>query len=219
VLPLYPAIAILIAGVLERGALSKSRWLMHGTVGWVLMPLAVAIVSVAGFIVLAHVLGFLVWPFAAGALVMGLFAWWLYEVDGAEYAMLRAIIASFLVAVTLFGIVLSSLPGLFPSVAMAQALRDSECDQPEAASAGYHEPSFVFLAGTRTLLTDGSGAADFLSQGSCRFAFIEQRQERSFVQRAEALRLRYWQVTRIDGFNISNGRRIAVSVFRSSETP
>jgi 4-amino-4-deoxy-L-arabinose transferase-like glycosyltransferase len=219
VLPLYPAIAILIAGVLERGALSKSRWLMHGTVGWVLMPAAVAIASVAGFIVLAHELGFLVWPFAAGALVMGLFAWWLYDVDGAEYAMLRAIIAAFLVAVTLFGIVLSSLPGLFPSVTMAQVLHDSDCEAPEAAAVGYHEPSLVFLAGTRTLLTDGAGAADFLRQGPCRYAFIEQRHERGFVQRAEALGLRYRQVTKIDGFNISNGRRVSMSVFRSSGQP
>ena len=30
-LPLYPAIAILIAGILERGALSKARWMVHGT--------------------------------------------------------------------------------------------------------------------------------------------------------------------------------------------
>src|SRR5262249_44086059 len=33
VLPLYPAIAILIAGVLESGGLSKSRWIARGTVG------------------------------------------------------------------------------------------------------------------------------------------------------------------------------------------
>jgi hypothetical protein len=100
---------------------------------------------------------------------------------------------------------------------MAQVLRDSDCEAPEAAAAGYHEPSLVFLAGTKTLLTDGAGAADFLRQGGCRFAFIEQRHERSFVQRAEGLGLRYRQVTKIDGINISNGRRVSLSVFRSSE--
>ena len=34
VLPLYPAIAILIAGVVERHALSRRLWLMRGTVSW-----------------------------------------------------------------------------------------------------------------------------------------------------------------------------------------
>ena len=34
------------------------------------------------------------------------------------------------------------------------------------------------MTGTSTLLTDGSGAADFLGQGSCRFALVEYRSER-----------------------------------------
>ena len=41
------------------------------------------------------------------------------------------------------------------------------------------------MTGTSTVLTDGSGAADFLGQGSCRFALVESRTERAFVQRAE----------------------------------
>ncbi|MGE4165451.1 MAG: ArnT family glycosyltransferase [Xanthobacteraceae bacterium] len=219
VLPVYPAIAILIAGVLERGGLSKARWLIHGTIGWVLLPAAIAVVSIVGFVVLSRDLGFVAWPFAAGAVVMGLFAWWLYDVDGAEYAMLRAIVAAFLTVVTVYGVVLPSLPALFPSVAMTQALHDSDCDEPLVAAVGYHEPSLVFLAGTRTLLTDGAGAADFLRQGACRFAFVEQRHERSFAQRAQAIGLRYAPLPRIEGFNISNGRRISVSVFRTGDEP
>ena len=38
VLPLYPAIAILIAGILGSGNLSRSRWLVRGTIGWFLFP-------------------------------------------------------------------------------------------------------------------------------------------------------------------------------------
>ena len=38
VLPLYPAIAILIAGILEGGGLVTKRWLVRGTVGWFLFP-------------------------------------------------------------------------------------------------------------------------------------------------------------------------------------
>ena len=43
VLPLYPAIAILIAGILEGGGLVTKRWLVRGTVGWFLFPAAIAI--------------------------------------------------------------------------------------------------------------------------------------------------------------------------------
>ena len=58
---------------------------------------------------------------------------------------------------------------------MARALRNVTCVGPKIASAGFHEPSLVFLTDTSTLLTDGSRAADFLGQGSCRFALVESR--------------------------------------------
>jgi hypothetical protein len=74
------------------------------------------------------------------------------------------------------------------------------------------------MTDTETLLTDGSGAADFLGQGSCRFALVEQRSERGFVQRAEAIGLRYNMATRIDGYNISQGRAISVAIYRSEAT-
>jgi hypothetical protein len=74
------------------------------------------------------------------------------------------------------------------------------------------------MTDTSTLLTDGSRAADFLSQGTCRFALVEQRSERAFVQRAEAVGLRYNVATRIEGYNISQGRAISVSIFRSEGT-
>ena len=66
-----------------------------------------------------------------------------------------------------------TLTPLFPSVEIARVLRNVVCVGPKAAAAGYHEPSLVFMTGTSTLLTDGSGAADFLGQGSCRFALVE----------------------------------------------
>jgi hypothetical protein len=89
---------------------------------------------------------------------------------------------------------------------------------PKAAAAGFHEPSLVFMTGSATLLTDGSGAADFLNQGSCRFALVEARAERNFVQRAEAIGLRYNVASRIEGYNISQGRPVSIEIFRSEGT-
>jgi hypothetical protein len=77
----------------------------------------------------------------------------------------------------------------------------------------------VFLAGTETRLTDAASAADFLNGGACRFAFIESRQERAFALRAEAIGLQYTRGTRVDGYNISNGRPISIAVFASAGAP
>ena len=76
-----------------------------------------------------------------------------------------------------------------------------------ASTFAYQEPSLVFLLGTETRFTDGVGAAEFLRSGPCHFALIDARSERSFVQRADALGLRYTLTQRIDGFNISIGRQ------------
>ena len=101
---------------------------------------------------------------------------------------------------------------------IAHALRNVVCIGPRAAAAGFHEPSLVFMTGTSTVLTDGSGAADFLGHGTCRFALVEQRTERAFVQRAEAIGLRYNVLTRVEGVNISQGRAVSIAIFRSEGT-
>ena len=46
VLPIYPAIAILLAGSLDARTLSLKRWLTNGTIWWFLIPLISGIASV-----------------------------------------------------------------------------------------------------------------------------------------------------------------------------
>ena len=217
VLPLYPAIAILTAGALERRVLSRS-WLMRGAAWWFVIPAAASVIAVIGAITLTRQPVFLAWPFVAAALIFGLFAWWLYDDNRAERSLLNAVVSAMFLAVAIYGVVVPALTPLFPSAEVARALRNVVCVGPKAAAAGFHEPSLVFMTGTSTVLTDGSGAADFLGQGSCRFALVEARSERGFAQRAEAIGLRYNVATRIDGYNISQGRAISIAIFRSEDT-
>jgi 4-amino-4-deoxy-L-arabinose transferase-like glycosyltransferase len=218
VLPLYPAIAILIVGALERRVLSRSPWLVRGAAWWFAIPAITAVSVIVGAIVLTRQPAFLAWPFLAVSLIFGLFAWWLYDDNRAERSLLNAAAAALFLGMGVYGIVAPSLKPLFPSVEIARVLRNVVCVGPKAAAAGYHEPSLVFMTGTSTLLTDGSGAADFLSHGSCRFALVELRSERAFAQRAEAIGLRYNVATRIEGYNFSQGKAISLAVFRSEGT-
>jgi 4-amino-4-deoxy-L-arabinose transferase-like glycosyltransferase len=217
VLPLYPPIAILTVGALERRVLSRS-WLVRGAAWWFVIPALASIAAIVGAISLTRQPAFLAWPFVAAALICGLFAWWLFDDSRAERSLLNAAAAAALLAIAIYGIIVPSLSPLFPSAEIARALRKVSCVGPKAVAAGYHEPSLVFMVGTSTLLTDGSGAADFLKQGSCRFAIVEARAERSFVQRAEAIGLRYHAANHIEGYNISQGRAISITIFRSEGT-
>jgi 4-amino-4-deoxy-L-arabinose transferase-like glycosyltransferase len=217
VLPLYPAIAILTVGALERRVLSRS-WLMRGAAWWFVIPALASVIAVVGAVTLTRQPVFLAWPFVAAALIFGLFAWWLYDDNRAERSLLNAVVAAIFLSTAIYGVVLPALTPVFPSAEVARALRNVVCVGPKAAAAGFHEPSLVFMTDTSTLLTDGSGAADFLGQGSCRFALVEQRSERGFAQRAEAIGLRYNVAARIDGYNISQGKPISIAIFRSEGT-
>jgi 4-amino-4-deoxy-L-arabinose transferase-like glycosyltransferase len=219
VLPLYPAIAILIAWAIEREALSAKRWIARITVHWPIFAAVLPIVAIVAVMAFRRQLGLLAWPFAAGAMIFGFFAWRLFDEDGPARSFLRASVASQLASIAVFGASIPLLHPFFPAAALAEVV-SPRCEHPRYASAGYHEPSLVFLFGTATLLTDGQGAADFLSEGGCRFAFVEGRQERGFVRRAEAIGLHYAPGPRIDGFNYNEGgRRITISVYRSEALP
>ena len=219
VLPLYPAIAILIAGVIDPHMLSRQRWLERGAGWWFAVPVILGMGSIAALVVFGRQLGLLAWPFAALAMILGLWAWRLYQADGAEHSLLRAMAASIALTTAIFAVIIPLLKPAFPSVAMARILLEADCKGRLVASAGYHEPSLVFLAGTGTRLVDGSDAADFLRAGGCRFALIESRHERSFLRRAEATGLRYSPPTRFEGYNYSSGRAISISVYRSEIAP
>jgi 4-amino-4-deoxy-L-arabinose transferase-like glycosyltransferase len=219
VLPLYPAIAILIAWAIEREALSAKRWIVRITVHWPIIAAVLPIVAIVAVMALRRQLGLLAWPFAAGAMIFGFFAWRLFDEDGPARSFLRAAVAAQFCAIAVFGAIVPLLHPFFPAAALAQAVAP-RCEHPRYAAAGYHEPSVVFLFGTATLLTDGQGAADFLGEGGCRFALVEGRQERSFTRRAEAIGLRYAPGPRVEGFNYNEGgRAITIAVYRSEAQP
>src|SRR5262245_13434290 len=108
VLPLYPAIAILTAGALERRVLSRS-WLTMGAAWWFAIPALAAILAVVGSIMLTRQPAFLSWPLFAAAMIFGLFAWWLYEDGRAERSLLNAAVAAMFLAFAVYGVVLPAL--------------------------------------------------------------------------------------------------------------
>ncbi len=219
VLPLYPALAILIAGAIDSHALSRNRWLVRGTIWWLLLMVVITAALIALHIGIGQSLGLLSWPFAAAAIIFALFAWTLYQIDGAEPSLLRAAAASIMLSFAAYWATFPATPALFPSVGLSNYVRRANCPNPGVVTAGFHEPSLVFLVGTNINQGVGSSAADFLIGGPCRFAFIDSRQERAFVQRADAIGLRYSPGPRIEGFNINGGQSVSIAIYRSERAP
>jgi hypothetical protein len=100
---------------------------------------------------------------------------------------------------------------------VARTVHAAECAKPAVSAAGFHEPSLVLLLGTDTQLTDGAGAADFLTRGPCRFAVIEQSYQRQFVRRAESIGLRYDKSAAFSGINLGTFSRLNFTIYRSKD--
>jgi 4-amino-4-deoxy-L-arabinose transferase-like glycosyltransferase len=216
VLPLYPAIAILIAWAIEKRALSNNPHLTRFTVMW---PIFAAVIPAAAVWLLLYMrgqFGWLAWPFGAVGLIFGYYAWRLYDVEGAERSFLRAAVGMVLMTTATLGVAIPLMRPIFPSGALLDYVRDADCRNPLVAAAGFHEPSLVFLHGTRTRLVDGSTAAEILRGGECRYAIVESRQDRAFAQRAELIGLHYRLRARVEnGFNFNGGRAVSFAVYRT----
>jgi 4-amino-4-deoxy-L-arabinose transferase-like glycosyltransferase len=219
VLPLYPAIAILIAGVVDPHVLTRHRWLTPGTRWFFLVPLIIGVGSIVVLVIFGRQIGLPAWPFLAAAMIFGLWAWWLYQADGAEVSLLRAMVASGLIAIAIYGVIIPSLGTAFPSTALSRMIQEADCKPAMVAAAGYQEPSLVFLVGTDLAMVDGTDAAEFLRPGGCRFALVEARHERAFLRRADAIGLRYLAPQRFEGYNYSIGRAVSIAVYQAEPMP
>jgi 4-amino-4-deoxy-L-arabinose transferase-like glycosyltransferase len=212
VLPLYPALALLVALAGEAGGL-VTRGLVARLVT---LPLPLPV------LLLAAALAALSWyldqsvPWLGLALlgvafICALAAWRAYGHALVGTASLAAAAASVFVALGVYGFGVPALRAVQVSGRLAETARGLACPQPLLATAGFREPSLVFLTRTDLLMTDGAGAARFLGEGSCRAAFVERRQEEAFTQAIgqNAPRL----LGRVDGININGGRRLDIGVY------
>ena len=210
VLPVYPAIAILIALALLAGRQPG--------------PVLATVLVAGGALYLTVQSGILyglegkISPAAfllalLGALVL---AWGIRSaLDGLPGHCAAGIAAgALLMHAAGFGLILPGLESLWISPRLTAAVqRHATCAQPPVASAGHHEPSLVFLVGTQTRLVDGAEAAEFLAVGGCRIAVIEQREEPAFLAKLAQLGRRASLRERVVGTNLGKIARHDVGVY------
>ncbi len=81
----------------------------------------------------------------------------------------------------------------------------------------FHEPSFVFLTGRDTELTDAAGAAEALAQG--RPAIVEAQDAEAFRQALAASGAVGRAVGTVRGHNYSNGDDVSLTVYAPPAPP
>ncbi|MFA6019294.1 MAG: glycosyltransferase family 39 protein [Rhodospirillales bacterium] len=213
VLPLYPALALLIAGFAfeRRGQTGKDMKIWAGI--WAVVGLVLAVAAIAAPLLYGP--GFSLWSIPA-ALAALLAAWLglrnLWAGQSAK-ALLQAGQAGALAIVLILFTILPGLDQLAISRRAAEAVRLQGTSLPVAA-AGYHEPSLVFLLGTRTRLVDGgAAAADYILSHKGALALVEEREEIAF--RATLGLNDVAELARIEGINYSRGKPATLRLYKA----
>ncbi len=220
VLPVYPAIAILIFMALERGALVLNRGFSR--------PVLLLVPGLA-FVLVAAGIGICIWtnrlPGTAAFAVAPFLLWIGFHLlrdigrERIETSLIGAVALAYCAYVFVFSGIMTSGPfdplRISPRLAEAshQALAlNPSCKRLAAATAGFNEPSLVFLTGTDLLMTDGAGAAQFINDGGCRIAFVDMRHEEAF--KATLARSADVVLTkRVTGINLNGGRKLDLAVY------
>lgn len=214
VLPVYPALAILTVLALTRGAL---RPLLRGAGATAaLMPLIPVVL--AGLLTFAAfrldgAIPFLGLPVLLVAALVALAAARSFMRERPVDAIGQGVLAGLIAAIAVFGLIQPVLSSLKLSPRLAAAAKAVGCEAPALVTAGYREPSLVFLTGTDLAMADGAEAARFMAGAGCRIAFVTQREDAAFQAELARLSLRPALVTRVTGFNINGGRMLDIGVF------
>jgi len=214
VLPLYPAIAILAMVAIERNAVPFA-WRSAKAVSALalLVPFAVLTGGLAGFWRLEGTLPFLAAPLLLAAAALSF--WAMRALQRAEPMAGAALLVASALALTsaVYPLAMPEFRAIDLSKRLAAAARAAACDAPSYASAGFNEPSLVFLTDTGIDLTDGASAAAMFAAPGCAIAFVETRHEAAFQQGLASVAERPALKTRVRGININSGRMVDIGVY------
>jgi 4-amino-4-deoxy-L-arabinose transferase-like glycosyltransferase len=210
VLPVYPAISILIVMALLSGR-------RPSTLLAVLIAIGALIYALAGPVLLFVAERQIAWAalpvsFAGFALAV----WGVRVAKSSSVAAYPTVLAvsAILIHAATFGLVLPRMESVWLAPRIAEAVkRQARCPKPEVVSAGFAEASLVFSVGTKIQLTFGEPAAAFLVAGGCRVALIDQPQEQEFLQALSQQSRTAELRERIEGFSVGGGRRHSVGVY------
>jgi len=89
--------------------------------------------------------------------------------------------------------------------------------KPPLVSAGYSEPSLVFLTNTDTVLTDGADAARYAGMEAGRATLVEARERDAFLAELDAIGADAVEVDRVNGLDYSNGEPVSITIYRTTQ--
>ena len=220
-LPLYPALALLIAWALTATDATGNfqRWVGRGPglayrTAWACLAVALGV----GFAIADRRFGDGVGGVGSMAGITALVLTGLFVLVGFARGTARSSALGLTALGTALSLALTA--GIVPHLgALAIAPRLAEAiahrDAPPVALAGFHEPSAVFLLGTATLLTDTAGATARILAGSGAIAVIPDDALETVRAAVTAAGRTLSEIDEVVGFNYSRGAWVRLAVIKA----
>ena len=183
VLPFMPALAVLVALLLDSGALGAARR------GWRISVAFVAIGAVlVGFglnVAFLIYQGYASWQGLVGAVIvacLGLAASRLFASGRLLPGLVATVATSGGLMLMGYALLLPAAKQLWLSDDLAEAVASvRRCDAPAVSVVGYGEPSTVFRLGTNTLRTTAPVAAEAFRTNDCAVVIVAAEDKEAFV--------------------------------------
>ena len=217
-LPVFPAIAILTAAAAREHFLRRPEtprrvlFVVAATLGAIGFGALATAVAVIPYLVDQRVDPVAV-AMLPGVLVLYALAVRLFAQRRESLGFAAGTAAAAVLYAGTYGAVLPAIDGVWISRQAARTVAAVRpCADSVVASAGYSEPSLVFLLGTGTRLTHGTGAAAHLTANpACGLALVTGREEAEF--RAGLNGMEPLQLGRFTGFNYNTGKRLTLTLY------
>ncbi|MBY0613683.1 MAG: glycosyltransferase family 39 protein [Beijerinckiaceae bacterium] len=214
VLPLYPPLAMLVMLAHERGALRfDSRWAKLGLGLVALIPVLLLVGLPAAFVTLDRTFPIALILLLAAAAAFSIVALLRFRRGRFETGVAASLAAAFMTTLAAYPFGLPQLQSINLSRRLADAANGVSCSQPKIVTTGYREPSLVFLTASDLAMSDGAGAAQFVTLPGCRIAFVEQKEEAAFLAAVKDKAAHLALKERVEGLNINSGRKLDIGVY------
>ena len=102
---------------------------------------------------------------------------------------------------------------LYPSKLIIKKIQTIKPDA--VASAGYHEPSLVFLFNGEIMLSSPQEVAIFMAEGNKNIGLVEAQALEEFLDKSKEINLSVKTEDIIKGYNIAKGKHVKIHIFRN----
>jgi 4-amino-4-deoxy-L-arabinose transferase-like glycosyltransferase len=219
ILPLYPALILIITWALTKtisGRLDLSNLVLRVSLGiWILLGVILSAAIVALPENYGGTAGLLHFGLAGICILfIGGTAFWTWQ-KNFNLALIGAVLTGLVFTVGLLEGAARQIPDLNVSPKLVAALGgEARAAQFPLASAGYTEPSLVFLTRTDTHLGKGADVAQFLIDTPLAIAIVEAREQPAFLDHLLAAGRSPQPFGEVSGINYSRGDEVTLTLYK-----